>query len=480
MAIDLNNLEKVLEGVGRDKGIDRKLLIEAIEEAMLTVAKRSYGAQKDIEARYNEEISEVELFQFMNVVETIDNKYLEMTTQEALQYDSEVAIGDSIGIKLDTKHLSRIAAQTAKQVIVQKVRDAEREIIFNEFQHRKGEVIAGVVRRVDRGAVIVDLGRTEGYMPIKEQIPDEPYNSGDRIQAYLLDVQLTPKGPRIILSRSCPEYLITLFEKEVPEIREKLVEIVGASRDPGVRAKIAVKKIDPDVDPVGACVGVRGNRVQNIVQELKGERIDIVPWDEDITRFVCNALSPAEIQKVVIDEESQAIEVVVNDENLSKAIGKRGQNVRLASMLTKWRLDILSDTEMAMRIAEAKYQLGLIDGVSETMVMALYQSGYDRIQDVLDSTKEDLLQIPGFDEAKAEVALKSAAELVASGKADEKMPEELMDPDLKRKVEHRQALQEARKKMIAEANGETVSEAAVKSQSINEKLKAELSLKKDA
>ncbi len=422
--MNLGELEKVLDQVGKDKGIDKTLLISAVEEALLTVARRQYGAKKEIEAKYNPDIGEVELYEFKTVVEVISNKDKEITFSEAKVFDPEVTLGDSIGIKMDAGYLSRIAAQTAKQVLLQKVRDAERELIFNEFQHRKGEVITGLIRRVDKGAVIVDLGRTEGYMPLKEQIPEEPYNSGERIQAYLLDVQLTPKGPRIILSRACPEYLVILFENEVPEIREGLVEIVSAAREPGIRAKVAVRSKDSQVDPVGACVGVRGSRVQNIIQELKGERIDIVPWDEEITRFVCNALSPAEIQKVVIDDHNKAIQVVVADENLSIAIGKRGQNVRLASQLTKWKLDIVSESEMSKRLAEAKYQLSLIPGITETMAMALYQNGIERVRDVAEISSEDLATVPGFDVAKAVDAIQNAKEVLASGKASEPMPEE--------------------------------------------------------
>ncbi len=432
--MNLGELEKVLDQVGKDKGIDKALLISAVEEALLTVARRQYGAKKEIEAKYNPDLGEVELYEFKTVVESIADKDKEISFNEAKAFDPDVVLGDSIGIKMDAGYLSRIAAQTAKQVLLQKVRDAERELIFNEFQHRKGEVITGLIRRVDKGAVIVDLGRTEGYMPLKEQIPEEPYNSGERIQAYLMDVQLTPKGPRIILSRACPEYLISLFENEVPEIREGLVEIVGASREPGVRAKVAVKSKDPQVDPVGACVGVRGSRVQNIIQELKGERIDIVPWDEEITRFVCNALSPAEIQKVVIDDQVKAIQVVVADENLSIAIGKRGQNVRLASQLTKWKLDIVSESEMSKRLAEAKYQLSLVPGITETMAMALYQNGIEKVSDVAHTSPEDLATVPGFDLSKATEAIKNAKEVIASGKANAPMPEEMLDYATRKKL----------------------------------------------
>ena len=466
MQINLEDLEKVLDQVGKDKGIDKKLLVSAIEEALLTVARRQYGAKRQIEAKYNDALGEVELYEFKNVVETVEDKDRDISFNEAKVFDPDVTLGDSIGIKVDASYLSRIAAQTAKQVILQKVRDAERELIFNEFQHRKGEVITGLIRRVDKGAVIVDLGRTEGYMPLKEQIPEEPYNSGDRIQAFLLDVQLTPKGPRIILSRACPEYLITLFENEVPEIREGLVEIVNAAREPGVRAKVAVRSKDSQIDPVGACVGVRGSRVQNIIQELKGERIDIVPWDAEITRFVCNALSPAEIQKVVIDDENQAIQVVVGDENLSIAIGKRGQNVRLASHLTKWKLDIISESEMARRLAVAKYQMAMVPGISDTMALALYQNGIEKVADIIETSPDVLATVPGFDLDKATEIIAKAKEVKATGKPDEPLPENLLDYQTRKKI----------KAKADEAGGEGVAptNAEEKMDSIEAKLRAEL------
>lgn len=430
--MNASELEKVIEQVGKDKGIDRNLIISALEEAMLMVARRKYGSSRELEARFNEEQGEVEVFEFKTVVEKGRDNGREISLAEAQTLDPEVSVGDSIGIKMDTTLLSRIAAQTAKQVIVQKVRDAEREIIFNEFQHRKGEVITGLIRRVDRGNVIVDLGKTEGFMPLREQIPGEPYNPGDRLQAYLLDVQLTPKGPRIILSRACPEYLISLFANEVPEIREGLVMIRCAARDPGIRAKIAVVSRDSDVDPIGACVGVRGSRVQNIVQELKGERIDIVPWDDDISRFVCNALAPAEIQKVIIDDENKAIEVVVGDSNLSLAIGRKGQNVRLASQLTGWRLDIVSEAIIAKRLGQAKLELALIPGMTDTLIMALYQNGFESVRDVAESHAEDLASVPGFDAAKGAEIIAKAKEVVGSGQLIE-LHKAMAEADMKEK-----------------------------------------------
>jgi N utilization substance protein A len=424
MAASLNELGKVIEQVGKDKGIDKELLISALEEALVTVAKKKYGLSREVEAKFNEDIGEVELFQIVTVVDQVKDPNKELSLAEAKTYSSEVEVGDVMGVKMDSTLLSRIAAQTAKQVIVQKLRDAEREIIFNEFQHRKGEIITGLIRRVDRGAVIVDLGKTEGYMPQKEQIPGENYMPGDRVQAYLADVQLTPKGPRIILSRACPEYLMALFTNEVPEIREGLVSIKTAAREPGVRAKIAVSSKDPDVDPLGACVGVRGSRVQNIIQELKGERIDVVPFDEDITRFVCNALGQnTEVQKVIIDDDKRAIEVIVGDSHLSLAIGKRGQNVRLASQLTGWKLDIISETAMAKKTADSKNQLMLIPGVTDTLAMALFQSGFYSVHDVAGCDPEALATVPGFDENKAQDVVKKAQDVISSGALEKYLSE---------------------------------------------------------
>jgi len=349
-----SELGRVLEQVEKDKGIDRTILVEALETALLTAAKKKYGLEKDIEAHFNGDLGEIELFQFKTVVEKVVDEGIEINQSQALKLDPEVVVGDSIGIKLDSSEFGRIAAQTAKQVIIQKVRDAERDIIYNEFNVRKGELVSGTCRRIERGCLIVDLGRTDAILPTREQIPGEHYRPGDRVMGFLIDVQQTPRGPRIVLSRTCRELLIELFKQEVPEVAEEIVQIKSAAREPGIRAKIAVHSSDPDVDPVGACVGVKGARVQNVVQELRGEKIDIVPWDQDETRFVCNGLAPAEVIKVLLDEEAHSMEIVVADNQLSLAIGKRGQNVKLASILSGWRLDIVSETVMSKRLHEKK------------------------------------------------------------------------------------------------------------------------------
>lgn len=410
-----SDLSKVIDLVGKDKGIDKQVVIDAITQGMLVAARKKYGTYREIEAAYNEDTGEVELFEFKDVVdrEKFVDEEVEIPLDEAQKLDPNVQLDDSIGIKLEATDLGRIAAQTAKQIIMQKVRDAERNIIFNEFEERKGEIASGIARRVEKGAIVVDLGRTEAYIPPREQIPGEQFKPGDRIQGYLSEVRQTTRGPQIIMSRADERYLMKLFEMEVPEIYDGVVEIMAAAREPGQRAKIAVRSSDNSVDPVGACVGMKGSRVQNIVQELKGEKIDIVPWDEDITRFACNALAPAEISRVFLDDTNHEMEIVVPDTQLSLAIGKRGQNVRLAAKLTGWKLDIMSESSAASRTAESIFNLMLIPGMSETMAQNIFQSGFGSFQAVAGSSVEELMTIPGYDDPeKAEKLLVEAKALL--------------------------------------------------------------------
>jgi N utilization substance protein A len=341
------NLNHVIDQVVKDKGIDRKILVEALEAAVLSAANKKYRNTRDLEAHFNDDQGEVELFEFVTVVDEVQDSYQEISLDEAREIDPEVEVGDSLGMKLDASNFSRIAAQTAKQVIIQKVREAEREGIFNEFHGRIGELLNGIVRRFERGDLIVDLGRAEALLPHREQVPRENFRQGDRVRAYLSDVKMSPKGPQLILSRTHPGVVMALFRSEVPEIAEGIVEIMGVAREPGSRTKIAVVSHDSDVDPVGACVGMRGSRVQNVVSELRGEKIDIIPWTPDVARFACSALSPAEVTRVYVDNDEQALEVIVPDDQLSLAIGKKGQNVRLAAKLTNWKIDIKSESRAA-------------------------------------------------------------------------------------------------------------------------------------
>jgi len=334
------SLKQAIEQIVKEKGIDRQVVIEAMEQAVLSAANKKYRNTRNLEAHYNNDTGEVELFEYVVVVEEVQDSYTEISLDEAREMDPECEVGDELGEKIDSGDFGRIAAQTAKQVIIQKVREAERETVFNEYKDRQWEIVTGQVRRFERGDLLIDLGRAEAILSGKEQMPREVYRPGDRIRAIITDIAMTTKGPQIILSRTHPQMLAKLFEAEVPEIGEGLVEIVNVVRDPGSRAKIAVASHDRDIDPVGACVGMRGSRVQNVVSELRGEKIDIIPWSADIARFVCNALSPAQVVKVFMDEEQRTLEVIVPDDQLSLAIGKRGQNVSLAARLTGCRIDI--------------------------------------------------------------------------------------------------------------------------------------------
>jgi N utilization substance protein A len=342
------NLNHIIDQVVKEKGIDRSVLVQALESAVLTAANKKYRNTRDLEAHYNEESGEVELYEFVTVVDEVQNSYQEIGLDEARESDPEAQIGDSLGMKLeDSGNFSRIAAQTAKQVIIQKVREAEREGVYNEFKDRVGQLVNGIVRRYEKGDLIVDLGRAEAQLPRWEQVPRENYRQGDRVRAYVAEVRIATKGPQVILSRTHTGLLAELFRLEVPEIAEGIVEIMAVAREPGSRAKIAVVSHDSDVDPIGACVGMRGSRVQNVVSELRGEKIDIINWTPDIARFACAALAPAEVTRVYVDSEEQALEIIVPDDQLSLAIGKKGQNVRLAAKLTGWKIDIMSESRAA-------------------------------------------------------------------------------------------------------------------------------------
>ncbi|MFZ0135095.1 MAG: transcription termination factor NusA, partial [Desulfobacterales bacterium] len=295
--MQISDIKRVVEQVSKDKGISRDVLIKALEEALKSAARKKFGNKMEIEVQYNEEVGEIEVFQFKEVAEVITEPALEISLEEGRKLDAECEIGDSLGTKMDTSTFGRIAAQSAKQVIIQKIKDAEKDAVFASFINRKGELINGIVQRIDRGDIIVNLGQTEGIVPVREQVPREGYRRGDRIRALILEVLHESRGPQVILSRTHVDFLINLFKMEVPEISEGIVKIMGAAREPGVRAKIAVASSNADIDPVGACVGMKGSRVQNVVQELRGEKIDIISWHVDPARYVCNALAPAEISR---------------------------------------------------------------------------------------------------------------------------------------------------------------------------------------
>jgi len=397
------DLNRVIEQVSKEKGIDKSILIGALENAMISAAKKTYGHERKIEAQFNPELGEVELFETKLIVGEVSDPDAEITLQEARDnLDPEAELGDELLTKLDASSFGRIAAQAAKQNIVQRVRDAEREIIYNEFKKREGELIHGIVQRFEKRSIIVNLGRTNAILPEKEQVPRERYRQNDRIRVYIVSVEMTTRGPQIILSRTHPGMLQKLFLQEVPEIYEGIVEIKGVAREPGGRAKVAVASRDPDVDPVGACVGMRGMRVQAVVQELRGEKIDIVHWIADQAEYACRALAPAKVTKIIMTEDEHSMEVVVPDEQLSLAIGRKGQNVRLASRLTGWRIDVRSEAEQEEESRRARISLGAVPGVNDMVAELLYQAGYKSAEELAEAELEAIKEVDGITAEKAE------------------------------------------------------------------------------
>lgn len=396
----LVNLNHIIDQVVKEKGIDRGVLVEALESAVLSAANKKYRNTRDLEAHFNDELGEVELFEFVTVVDEVVDSYKEIDLEEAREIDEEVQVGDSLGMKIEGGNFSRIAAQTAKQVIIQKVREAEREKIYFEFKDRVGELVNGIVRRYERGDLIVDLGMAEGLLPHREQVPRENYRQGDRARVLISEVKNSTKGPQIILSRTHPGLVASLFQFEVPEISEGIVEVKAVAREAGSRTKIAVASYDPDVDPVGACVGMRGSRVQNVVSELRGEKIDIVPWSPDVGRFVCAALAPAEVTRIYLDNEEQALEVIVPDDQLSLAIGKKGQNVRLAAKLTGWNIDIKSESRAAEAAKEAleKAEAGAEAATGEEEEASVPELGADSMVQPADEAPEELTEVTDSNE----------------------------------------------------------------------------------
>ncbi len=351
-------LNQIINQLGKEKGIKKEIIVSAIKEALEYAARKKYGQEKEIEAHFDENTGEFEILEYKEVVEAVTDPELEIGLVEAQEYDPDAQVQDSIGFRITTKELGRIAAQTAKQIILQKVKEAEREVIYDEFIDKKGEIVNGIIHRFEKDLMIVDLGKTEAIMPPREQVKRERYRQGDRIRAFIKDVVLSQRGPEIILSRTDPRLVLKIFEMEVPEIYEGIVSVVSIAREPGSRTKVAVKSRDKDIDPVGACVGLRGTRVQKVVEELKGEKIDIVQWEEDPARFACNALSPAEIIRVLVNETEKSMEVIVPEDQLMVAIGRKGQNVKLASKLINWNIEVRQEgkAEEALKQAEALFE----------------------------------------------------------------------------------------------------------------------------
>lgn len=392
----------VADAVAREKQIEREEVLEAMEQAIQKAGRAKYGHEKDIRAVIDRKSGDVRLSRWTEIVETVENEETQIPVAIAKKFAPEKEIGDFLVDPLPPIDFGRIAAQTAKQVIVQRVREYERSKQFNEFKDRVGEIINGVVKRTEYGNLMVDLGRAEALLRRDECIPRENLKNGDRVRAYIYDVREEPRGPQIFLSRSHPGFLAKLFAQEVPEIYDGIIEIKAVSRDPGSRAKMAVISRDASIDPVGACVGMRGSRVQAVVAELQGEKIDIIPWSPNVATFVVNALAPAEVSKVVMDEEAGRVEVVVPDSQLSLAIGRRGQNVRLASQLTRWDIDILTEAEESERRQEEfRRKTGLFVealDVDDVIAGLLVQEGFETIEDLVTTPEDEIATIEGFDE----------------------------------------------------------------------------------
>jgi N utilization substance protein A len=407
-----SELKRLIDQVSREKGIDRQTLIQTLEEAIKSAIKKKYGGKLDLDVTFNEELGELEAFQFKEVVEVVTDPEKQVSVEEALKLDPESTLGDELGIRMDTDTLGRIAAQSAKQVIIQKMKDAEREVVYEEYRSKKGDIVHGIVQRVDKNGIVVNLGQAEALLRPKEQIPREIFRQGDRIRAYVLDVKKISKGPQIELSRTHPHLLIQLFHGEVPEVAEGIVSIISAAREPGSRAKIAVISKDPDVDPVGACVGMKGTRVQNVVQELRGEKIDIVPWNMDPAKFVVNALAPAIISRVIIDQTHRNMEVIVPDDQLSLAIGKRGQNVRLASKLTNWHIDVKSESRYERQKLAGYQALLQLSEVTSEMADRMYEAGITSLDELVAAESTELQEITRLSEATIDSMLEQARSML--------------------------------------------------------------------
>jgi N utilization substance protein A len=424
MAVSANKLEllQIADAVAREKSIDRGIVISAMEDAIAKAAKSRYGAETEVRAEINPKSGELRLSRHMLVVEQVENPSTQITLEDARRHNPAAQVGDTIADTLPPLEYGRIAAQSAKQVIVQKVRDAERDRQYQEFKDRIGEIVNGIVKRVEYGNVVVDLGRGEAIIRRDEMLPRETLRNGDRVRAYVYDVRRETRGPQIFLSRTHPQFMAKLFAQEVPEIYDGIVEIKAVARDPSSRAKIAVISRDSSVDPVGACVGMRGSRVQAVVNELQGEKIDIIPWSQDVATFVVNALAPAEVAKVVLDEEKERIAVVVPDQQLSLAIGRRGQNVRLASQLTGWDIDILTEQEESER-RQAEFEKRTRTfmealNLDEVVGQLLASEGFSSIEELAFVEPRELASIEGFDEETASELQERAREYLARIEAE--------------------------------------------------------------
>ncbi|WP_084591067.1 transcription termination factor NusA [Desulfonatronovibrio magnus] len=400
------DLKKAIDQISKDKGIDRDMLIDTLEEAVRVSVNKKYSNMLDIEVNFNEDTGEIDVHQYKIVVDEVYDPENEINLEDALEHEPNSQIDDELGFKLEIKDLGRIAAQSAKQVLIQKMRDAEQEIIYEEYKDRIGEITSGIIQRRDRSGWIINLGRTEAVLPRSEQIPKERFHRGDRVEAFIIDVRKESRTPQIVVSRSHPDYMSALFKREVPEVSDGTIKVMNVARDPGKRAKVAVLSKDSDVDPVGACVGVKGSRIQNIVQELRGERIDIVVWKPDIAAYAANALSPARISRITVDDDDKTLEVVVPDDQLTPAIGKKGQNVKLASTLLGWKIDVYTETRYG-QINEHQQIIDQLASAAEISASEFAKQGFESLDQLLQASDEELMDKLGLNQENLQ-NLKSA------------------------------------------------------------------------
>jgi N utilization substance protein A len=414
-----NIISQTIEQISKEKNIDPKIIIDALEDAMVAASRKYYKTNEDINARFDPETGMVEIFAVKRVVEQVENPSLEISLEEARKIDETLAIDDTVEMPKSMDVLGRIAAQTAKQVILQKVREAERQNIYNEYSQKIGELVNGVAKRLEGPDIIVDVGKTEALLPLREQSRAETYKQGERIRAVIVKVLPVAKGPQVILSRADPQLLIRLFEMEIPEIYDGTIVVKNAVHEPGDRAKVAVASLDRDVDPVGACVGMKGSRINSIIRELRGEKIDIVQWSDDPAQYASNALNPAKISKVlIIDPVEKRMEVIVEEKQQSLAIGKKGQNVRLASKLIGWQIDVKSEEQKKQEVlsvmeslTSSSTSLGELEGVSERIVEKLREAGIENVERILELGEEKLKEIPGIGDKTAAKIMEAARDL---------------------------------------------------------------------
>jgi len=414
-----NIIAQTIEQISKEKNVDPKIIISALEDAMVAASRKFYKTSEDINARFDPETGMIEIFAVRRVVETVENPSLEISLAEAKEIDDTLQIDDTVEIPKPTDVLGRIAAQTAKQVILQKVREAERQNIYNDYSQKIGEMVNGVAKRFEGPDIIVDIGKTEALLPLREQSRAETYKQGERIRAVIVKVLPVAKGPQVILSRADPQLLVRLFEMEIPEIYDGTIVVKSAVHEPGDRAKVAVASLDRDVDPVGACVGMKGSRINSIIRELRGEKIDIVQWSDDPAQYAANALNPAKISKVlVIDPSEKRMEVIVEEKQQSLAIGKKGQNVRLASRLIGWQIDVKSEEQKKQEVlsvmeslTSSSTSLSELEGISDRLIERLRESGIENVERILELGEDKLKEIPGIGDKTAAKIMEAARDL---------------------------------------------------------------------